>query len=237
MKNFTFKNPQNFLCKIVFLQIILLCVNVYAGDLRLADQQYIDPKGFFTIVPPDGWRKTEYPQDPRGKVAFLTSGDRVDLRVLVNAVDFSTLEDLVAYCQKVEKRLGMNTHIKRTTFGGRAAVQRTFTMKGSKFLYYDFLIGQVDHNLSYSAPVGSYEKFFPLISKSLETYEPVLKVVADDAGDQHVIAKKTRLAELMLETGNYGLAIHFAEEGLEVDPDNETLQQLRHRATTKFDGK
>jgi len=231
------KLAQNRLFKIVFVYIILLCTDVYAGDLRLADQQYIDPKGFFKIVPPNGWRKKDYPQDPRGKVAFLTAGDQVDLRVLVNGVDFSTLNALVAYCKKVEKRLGMNTHIKRTTFNGRPAVQRTFTMKGSKFLYYDFLIGEVDHNLSYSAPVGTYEKFLPLVSKSLETYEPIVKIVSDEAGDQHLIAKKKRLAELMLENGNYRLAIQFADEGLEFDPDNKTLGQLRDRAEKKFDEK
>lgn len=229
------KLAQNLPFKIVFASIILLCANVYAEDLRLADHQYIDSKGFFKIVPPDGWRKTEYPQDPRGKVAFLTAGDQVDLRVLVNAVEFSTLDDLVDYCQNVEQRLGINTHIKRTTLDGRPAVRRTFTMKGSKFLYYDFLIGKVDHNLSYSAPVGSYEKFLPLISKSLETYEPILKLVSDGAGDQHLIAKKKRLTELMMENRNYGLAIQFADEGLEVDPDNETLQQLRDRALKKME--
>ncbi len=231
------KLARNMSFKVVFVSIIFLCVNVYAEDLRLADQQYIDPKGFFTIVPPDGWSKTEYPQDPRGKVAFLTAGDHVDLRVLVNAVEFSTLEDLVSFCQNVEKRLGINTHINRTTFDGRPAVQRTFTMKGSKFLYYDFLIGNVDHNLAYSAPVGSYEKFLSLISKSLETYEPAVKVVSDRVGDQHLIAKKKRLTELMLENGNYDLAIHYADEGLKIDLDNKTLHELRIRAVSKMKGK
>ena len=59
---------------------------------QLSRTRYVDPKGFFKIVPPAGWRIREYPQDPRGKVAFMGPGD-VALRVLTNPVDFTSFEN------------------------------------------------------------------------------------------------------------------------------------------------
>jgi len=125
---------------ILILQIFFSFTVVNAADLQLADHQHIDPKGFFQIVPPNGWEIKEYPQDPRGKGAFLTDKNRVDFRILINAVNFSTFEDLVASCEKIGKRLGLNTNIKRIELNGRPAGQQSFVWKGLKFLYYDFLI-------------------------------------------------------------------------------------------------
>jgi len=95
-------------------------------------------------------------------------------------------------------------------------------------------IDKVDHNLGYSSPLQTYDKYLPLITKSIKTYEPIVRVLSDNASDQHVIAKKTRLAELMLEMGNYSLAIHYADEGLAVDPNNATLKTLRGKAANKL---
>jgi hypothetical protein len=126
------------------------------GGAQLADQQYVDPKGNFKIVPPRGWKVQEYPQDPRGKVAFLAPDGSGDLRVLTNSVEFSTLGDLVKFCQDLEKRIGLSTNIKKVEFYGRPAVQRNFTIKGKEFLAYDLLIGKVDHNLQYGADQSTF---------------------------------------------------------------------------------
>ncbi len=67
----------------------------YGETGQLSKSRYSDPKGYFKIVPPNGWRIQEFPQDARGKVAFFSPESNVDLRVLVNAVDFSTIEELL----------------------------------------------------------------------------------------------------------------------------------------------
>lgn len=201
-----------------------------ASDLPLAKTQYVDPKGFFRIVPPDGWRVEEFPGDSRGKVAFFAPTRGTDLRVLVNSVDFSTMDELVAFCRNVEKRIGLNTHIERTMFGGIPAVRRTFTFKGSRLAYVDFLVGRVDHNLAYSSPASDFSRYEDVVRASMETYEPVLRGLTSAEAKQQVIDKKIRLAELMLERRNYELAVQFAEEGLEMDPENSILRELRARA-------
>ena len=77
----------------------------------LADECYVDPKGYFRIVPPAGWRIEEYPDDPRGKVAFHCPGRDIDLRVLVNLTEYEGFDDLVAFCRETESKLGFSTGI------------------------------------------------------------------------------------------------------------------------------
>jgi len=71
---------------------------------RLSDARYVDPKGFFNVVPPDGWLVQGYPDDPRGKVAFkCPDNPRVELRVLVNSVGFTDVDALMKFCRDAEK--------------------------------------------------------------------------------------------------------------------------------------
>ncbi len=139
------------ICVLTF-GLVCIAVSGANGEMgQLSKSLYSDPKGYFKIVPPDGWRVQEFHQDPRGKVAFIAPDSNVDLRVLVNAVDFSTIADLIAFCKEVESRIRISTNIEKITFDGRPAVRRTFQMKGHKFYYIDFLVGNVDHNIAYSA--------------------------------------------------------------------------------------
>ena len=194
---------------------------------RLAASKYVDPKGFFSIIPPEGWKVTEYPQDPRGKAAFTAPGKNTELRVLINAVDFTTIDQLVVFCKDVEKRLGFSTNIKKIDFHGRPAVERTFSLKEVEFLSIDFLVGKADHNLQFAAPKDRYQALLPLAQKSLETYEPVLKEMSAAEIKTHQVAKKLRLAQLMVEQKNYDLARQYLKEGLEIDSKNADLLKLQ----------
>jgi len=196
-------------------------------EVELADKRYNDPKGYFTVVPPAGWRIQEYPDEVRGKVAFLAPDRNVDLRVLVNAVDFSTIDELLEFCRSAERRLGVTMKIERFDFYGRQAVRRSFEIRGQRFLYVDFLIGEVDHNLAYGAPPSKYDLYLPLVLKSMETYEPILKEVGDQESVAHLVAKKLRLGQLMLESGRADLAIEYVREGLALAPENQELLNLQ----------
>lgn len=217
---------------ILLFGFYLLCnpVNTFAADLLLSDKQYTDPKGYFKIIPPNGWRIQEYPNDPRGKVAFIGPAANIDLRVLVNSVDFTSINDLISFCKDVEKKIGTNTNIDKVDFVGKPAVKRSFEFKGVRLLYYDFLIGKVDHNIGYSAPPSLFNKFLPIVKTSMETYEPILKSLSAVEEKQHLIAKKKHLSELMILTKNYEMAIQYAEEGLAIEHNNKELQSLRDKA-------
>ena len=200
---------------------------------QLAAKRYVDPKGYFMVVPPEGWRVQEYQQDVRGKVAFIGPESNVDLRILVNAVDFTTIDELIDFCMSIETRTGLSTNIQRAEFDGRPAVKRSFEVKGLKFYAIDFLIGSVDHNIQFGAPVDSYQKYLPLVTKSIETYEAIVRSASEKEISQHAVAKKIRLAQLMMENGNYDLALEYIKEGLEISPKNQTLLELKKEIERK----
>lgn len=202
--------------------------------IKLADKRYIDPKGYFMVVPPAEWRIQEYPDDVRGKVAFLAPNGNIGLRVLVNAVDFGTIDELLEFCRSTEKRLGVTMKIEKFDFYGRQAVRRSFEIRGQRFLYVDFLIGKVDHNLAYGAPPSRYDLYLPVVLKSMETYEPILKEVGDKESLDHLVAKKLRLGRLMLEAGRADLALEYTREGLAIAPDNQELLKLKQEVDSQF---
>jgi hypothetical protein len=203
-------------------------------SVQLADKRYNDPKGYFTVVPPAGWRIQEYPDDVRGKVALLAPDGNIDLRVLVNAVDFSTIDELLDFCRSTEKRLGVTMKIEKFDFHGRQAVRRSFEIRGQRFLYVDFLIGKVDHNLAYGAPPSKYDLYLPVVLKSMETYEPILKEAGDKESLDHLVAKKLRLGRLMLEAGRADLALEYVREGLTIAPENQELLKLKQEVDWRF---
>ena len=201
---------------------------------KLASKQYLDPKGYFRIVQPDGWRVQEYPSDPRGKVAFMGPEANVDLRVLTNAVDFSTVDELITYCKGIESRTGLSTNIERIEFGGRPAVRRSFEAKGLKFYAIDFLVGAVDHNLMYGAPAAAYATYLPLAQVSMETYEAAARDTTSGDVTSHAVAKKLRLAQLMVDQGNFELALMYIKEGLEFSPQDAKLLELKRQVEIKL---
>jgi len=92
----------------------------------------------------------------------------------------------------------------------------------------------VDHNIQFSAPASSYQKYIPLITKSMETYEPVARTASDKEVLQHGVAKKLRLAQLMMDQGNYELSLDYIKEGLELSPQDAKLLELKKQVESKL---
>jgi len=201
---------------------------------QLADKRYADPKGYFRVVPPAGWSIQEYPDDVRGKVAFIALESSGDFRILVNAVDFDTIDELLDFCRSTERTLGVTVKIEKFDFHGHQAVRRSFEIRGQRFLYVDFLIGKVDHNLAYGAPPSTYDQYLPVILKSMETYEPILTETGDRESVDHLVAKKLRLGRLMLEAARADLAIEYVREGLAIAPESQELLKLKQEVDSRF---
>ena len=105
--------------------------NAQNKTASLSKSRYSDPNDYFKIVPPDRWRIEKYPQDPRGKVAFI-GPDSVQLRVLAKGLDYNSFDEMLEEIKGIEKKIGTNTNIEKITFSGKPAVRRTFTLKGTK---------------------------------------------------------------------------------------------------------
>ncbi len=193
----------------------------------LSSTRYIDPKGYFSITPPEGWQITEYPDDPRGKVAFSSPNQEASMRVLVEIVDFFTREDLVQRCREIERKLGTDTHIEEIVFNDMQAVSRHFYQQGLRISTIDIPVGGANHNLYYATPRFLYKKYLGIAMRSFETYEPVIKFMDYQSQIQQMVAKKIRLAQLMVINGDRERALQYIDEGLRLEPDNTYLLELK----------
>lgn len=204
------------------------CTSQSTDDLRLSDSEYTDPKGFFSIIPPEGWRVQGYPDDPRGKIA-LFGPSSVELRVLTNNVDFSSVEGIVSHAKAMEQKLGIETNIMKSTFNGFPAIERTFLYKGDRYWYVDFLVGNISHNLAYSASKKRYEEYLGIAKLSLSTYEPHYKKLTKKEEDDNYLAKMRRVGKLLTEQGSYTMAIKYIEQGLATSPTDPELLDLKNK--------
>jgi hypothetical protein len=216
------------------LALILFSNIVEGATDRLADRRYLDPKGYFKIVPPAGWRIQEYQQDPRGKVRFFGPEANVELGVLVEVVAVKTLDEAVALFREKERSLGISTNIRRITFLERPALERTFEWRGLKFYSVDFLVDGTAHNVAYNAPPHLWNNYRALVMKAMETYEPLLKQRSDAQGVAHAVAKAHRLAQLMVADGNLQVALEYVKEGLKLAPSHPGLRKLHAEIEEKL---
>jgi hypothetical protein len=180
---------------------------------------YVDPKGYFKILPPAGWRVQEYPQDPRGKVAFIADRGLMDLRVLAKAVDIPDYDGLVKNLKDIETQLGVPMNIEPSVFNGMPAIKRvaTVTLQG------------ITQKLLYGAPPNVFDKHYETAWQSMLTYEPLKreKPASPEEARKHEAAKWIRLARIALEMGKTQAAKDAVSAGLEADPENAELKQLK----------
>ena len=200
----------------------------YGAEMQdgLSRKRYADRNLFFTIVPPANWRIEKYPEEKRGKAAFIATEKQVELRVLAAVVDFDSIEGLISGAKNIEKNIGMDTHITEVSFYGRPAIKRSFESNGVRLLVYDFLLGNVHHNIQFGAPSSVFSKHHSLAVRSMETYDPLLRTVDEKEALEHALAGKRRLAELSIEMGRMDMASDYINDGLELSPSDPALKAL-----------
>lgn len=201
-------------------------------ETKLATIRYSDPNKYFKIVPPAGWRILKYPEDPRGKVAFIGPAD-FELRILAKGLEYNSFEEMMEELKGIERGIGVNTNIEKIVFTDIPAVKRVFIFKGLKMLFIDFMIGNTSHNLMYSSSPKNFEKHLSLAWGSINTYEPTLRGVSAEDVKKHSIARSFRLSTIFFEQGNYDLALELINEGLDVEPNNAELLELKKNVTNK----
>lgn len=227
--------------------LLLLSFNSCTGatalqDVGLSAKEYRDPRGLFTILPPAGWRVQEYPEDPRGKVAFLAPTASVEFRILARAVDVEGFDDVVANTEaqadEIRRRCGARVTTSRASLGGDSAVRVEAELlqagKPRKLLMFNFVRGKVLHNLTFGAPVSEYTKHWPVVNASMETYQPLARDVSSADIVRHTVAAKKRRAELDISRGDFENALRMVNEGLDLDPLNSELIDLKRTILTKI---
>ena len=197
------------------------------------ERQYNDPKGYFTIVAPEGWRIEEYRQDPRGKIAFYAPGEQADLRVLAKAVNISDYDGLMKDVESIEKQLNVTMNIEPFVFNSLQAIKRQFSMpmqgKIAKVLMIDVLVDGISHNLQYSGDPATFDKYYQTAWQSMVTYQPLERAMppVPQEARKHEAAKWIRLTRIALDAKNREAAEKALSAGLKVDPANKELYLLK----------
>lgn len=229
--------------KFLFFLVILMIVNepllfsekcFGSNKGNLSNKEYTDPKGFFKILPPDSWRIQEYPNDPRGKVAFIASDKGVEFRILAKIVEVTNFNELFEntemQAEEIKRRFGAITKAEKISLGEypavKVSIERNINGHEEKTISISFLRVNILHNFTYSGTIDEYSKYLPVVELSMETYEPRSRNTTENT-TKHAVAAKIRRVELDIEMGDLVHALQMANEGLDLDPMNQKLIELK----------
>lgn len=144
-------------------------------------------------------------------------------------ISYDDYEHMLEDIRNIEKQSGVDMNIEEITFMERYAVRRNITANQNRMIMIDFMEGYITHNLMYSAPSGKYDRYLEITMTSMDTYETIPRDVSDDEAREHIVAQKVRLAQIFIERGDLNLALDFVNEGLEIDPVNSDLLEMKRQ--------
>jgi len=207
----------------------------------LSNKVYSDPKGFFTINPPDGWNVQDFPSDPRGKVKILcNSAQNTMLQVIAQSSPFDDFEALVRNSEleqdNLKTKYNATITTERCTFDNVPALRANMTFPGRlKQMHISFILGGILYNIVYGAPPSEYDAHFNKAQASIDSFVATPKNLSAEEELKHFVATRIRTAKLNIEIGDKKRAIELVDEGLHRSPDDKTLLELRQKITDNRD--
>jgi hypothetical protein len=203
-------------------------------DRGLDGKAYIDPKGFFEINPPVGWAMAEFADDPRGKVKFVCR-DAPDtmLMIIGQASPVASFDELVlseqASTERMKAKYGFTATEERITFTGRPALKSRLTFPSGQLQqqHIVFLVGDVRYALTFGARPDTFTRLVNVAERSLGTFKARSKRVDVTDVTEQLVAQKLRTARNELRLGHKDYALALVQEGLQVDPANKELLELK----------
>lgn len=130
-----------------------------------------DPKGFFTIVAPAGWKVVSFPESAPYNVVLYGPGG-VDISIMATPVEYDGVQPLLEQMRKSENQYGLDTHIGAFFFEGRPAVRRVCRLHRVKVLAIDFVENRVEHHILCGIPPERFEAYETALMEVLRTYAP-----------------------------------------------------------------
>ncbi len=133
--------------------------------------RYVDPAGRFSVVPPRHW--TRVAESAHGFYDVVFQGPHgMDMCVLVTVTNSPSFDKLVEDLRRVERSLSADTHMDFAYVGPYRAVKRSAQLFRNRVLMLDFLTGDLEHHVQFSAPPALYDEYEPVFLRLMQTYEP-----------------------------------------------------------------
>jgi hypothetical protein len=223
----------SYLPHMVAANVFLFIALAMADSDKLADTQYVDPKGYFKIVPPEGWAAQEFKDDPRGKVKFLRSSPPGTMVLVIGQTSpFGNFDEMIADADRqlarLKERLGASSLIERTYFSGIPAARVTIDIPpNAKQMQIQFILGGSHYTIVYGSTPTDYQRFLPIALASFDSFEPLSRTLRKEEALKHSMASKLRTATNLIQLGQRSYALTVINEGLSLDPDNMDLLELK----------
>lgn len=229
----------------VFVSLLgLFLQSTQAGDKYV--NLYKDKNGYFTVLPPTGWKQEDYPSETiRSKVAFQHPTEKgILIRIISGPTPTPnyTLDDL--YQENKEKidtyfrqkfPSGKYDIAKREIEGRQAVVQKN-SLPGTEQEVVLFINKGIWYSIAFNADTRSqFEKNYKTFQRFLTNFtilEAGKKFSEKEIRDG-LIAKYKRVAELYEQMGRIEDALDFVKEGMAIDPNNKDLIAIEKRLQTK----
>ena len=167
-RRLTLKQPfmriQNLIMTIAFGLLFSSSMNG-----QLSREIHEDKNGYFTIYPPFNWDKA-VPVNTGTTRIYFEKGEEMCLYVDICIVDFDmdSLYSLYAALDPKKNPASM----KREEFRKYDAIFRTIKYDDRCFYTLEFLIEKTYHKLTFYASAAQFDRFLPVVMKSMNTYRP-----------------------------------------------------------------
>jgi len=133
---------------------------------------YRDPDGYFTMIPPAGWKVEVKSPDTGYNAAFL-GPNGVSISVTVDPVEYNSFKTLLRRVHDVERKMGINMNIHTNTFLGMPAVYRDTQLHHAQLVTIDFVTNNVAHEIQISMPNAFAKAYKPVLMDVIESYRPL----------------------------------------------------------------
>lgn len=121
------------LCSALFLISSSPPLNASEQNQLLSDKRYVDPEGFFTIIPPKGWEMRKHPMNPKNIVTVFSPSEEISLWILTQSVDL-TFEERYQWTDRtmremINKQGGSDYKIEKVDINGETAIKSSFQFR------------------------------------------------------------------------------------------------------------
>jgi Tol biopolymer transport system component len=216
------------ICFSIFLSPLVLC----ADDIGT----YEGKNGYFTIAPPKGWRKKDFPTDPRSKVHFNCPPPNTASIGIIARPEEMTFDELIAGKRKIQEDFKRQFPtgkivLSETTLCGfrtvKIEIEIPNTVKQELFF---FLANGLHFNLTYSA--GSqqdFAKFRKIALNSLSSIKPRGENSTATAKEveEGELASSIRQAQIIFNRMGVGEGLKAIKELSKQAPNNKRVNDLK----------
>lgn len=206
---------------------------------------YADKNSYFTALPPSSWTQKDFPSETiRSKVEFVDPQKKgVSIRVIVVPTEKPSVS-LDEFLAEVHNKITVLTprfpNIKyaarKETFRDRDAV--VLTASGPEVEQQ--IVQYIQKGLNYSVALNTstredFVRAEPVFKRFLDSFTmlEVKKSFSEAELRAAQVSRFKRLAILQEKSGQIADAIHFAREGLSIEPGDSELKEIMQRLSRK----